>query len=383
MGGTLSITSGDHSESGGFVYGSDSWVAPASVQFNGFAYTSADFSSVSDNVNAVVGGVSAGFGADGSAAQPSILFPWTDDCSITNSGHDWTNTNASRVAGTSGQQTCNTSGSNTGWNYTNSELENTNPGINPEANYHTLWLTVFCQAATCNYDSSKESGAGGASVSNLSGNFVDPNNQPAGSVSWGSAVQAGAWYQTNRGGLTLDLSASDPAGVCAMYADLSGASSVTTGVIGNQGPGVTNVGGEIGEEFGSGTDPCWTGTADTGTWILPGSLPSGSYSASISAANPGDYQAQGFSAAGSPHRGDQQRRSRHRRFHARRQLVRCADRMDIEHERAARRYGGSVGALVAGLQRQRCRRIADPGVRIHGVVRDDGLDCSDGQHGRE
>jgi len=296
-GGTLSISSNDQSESGGFVYGSNSWIAPSGVQFNGFAYTSASFSSTSDNS---VGGVSAGFGGDGSAAQPSILFPWTDDCSITNSGHYWTNSGGSTLAGTSGQQTCNTSGDNSSWNYDNSELENTDPSSNPETTYHTLWLTVFCQAGTCNYDPDRQWGTGGASVANLSGSFLDPDNQPSGSAAWGAVVNSGSWYQSNGGGLSLNLSASDPAGVCALYAGLSGASNVTSGLVGDQNPGVTNVGGEIGQEFEFGTNPCWTGLTDTGTWTLPGGLGNGTYNVNVYAANPGNYESQGFSAANSP-----------------------------------------------------------------------------------
>ncbi|MDE3131754.1 MAG: hypothetical protein KGL16_11430 [Acidobacteriota bacterium] len=295
--GTLGFTSNDKSESGGFIYGSASWTAPAGVEFNGFAYTSAVFTSASDNG---VGGVSAGFGGDGSAAQPSILFPWTDDCSITNVGHDWTNSGGSTLAGVTGRQSCSTAGNSSGWNYTNAEIENTNPDINPQTGYHTLWLTVFCQAATCSYDSTNEWGHAGASVANLSGSFSDPNNQPTGGASWGSAVRGGAWYQTDGGSLTLDLSASDPAGVCAMSASLTGASTVSSGIIGDLNPGVTNVGGAIGAEFTYGTNPCWTGLTDTGSWTLPGGLTSGSYNVNVAAANPGNYQAQGFSASGSP-----------------------------------------------------------------------------------
>jgi hypothetical protein len=296
-GGQLSITSNDQPESGGFVYGSNSWTAPSGVQYEGFAYTSASFSSTSDNA---VGGVSAGFGGDGTAYQPVILFPWTDDCSITNSGHYWTNSSGGTLAGINGQQTCGTSGNNSGWNYNNAELENTSPGTNPETTYHTLWLSVFCQAEDCNYDGDREWGTGGASVTNLSGYFLDPDGEPSGSAVWGVTENPGSWYQSNGGGLSLNLSASDPAGVCALYAGLSGASNVTGGVVGDQNPGVTNVGGEIGEEFGFGTDPCWSGVTDTGAWTLPGGLANGTYSVNVYAANPGNYESQGFSAANSP-----------------------------------------------------------------------------------
>jgi hypothetical protein len=295
-GGQLSITSNDQSESGGFVYGSDSWTPPSGVQFEGFAYTSGSFSSTSDNS---VGAVSAGFGGDGTAYQPVIMFPWTDDCSVTNSGHYWTS-GGGTLAGINGQQTCDTSGNSSGWNYNNAEIENTSPYTNPETTYHTLWLTVFCQAGTCNYDGDREWGTGGVSVTNLSGYFLDPNGEPSGSASWGVTVNSGSWYQSNGGGLSLNLSASDPAGVCALYAGLSGASNVTSGLVGDQNPAVTNVGGEIGAEFESGTDPCWSGVTNTGTWTLPGGLANGTYSVNVYAANPGNYESQGFSAANSP-----------------------------------------------------------------------------------
>jgi hypothetical protein len=295
--GTLDITSADQSESGGFVYGSASWTAPAGVQLNGFAYTSGSFSSTSDNS---VGGVSAGFGGDGTAAQPSILFPWTNDCSITNSGHYWTSSGGSSRAGTSAAQTCDTSGNTSGWNFSNAEIENTSPGTNPQTAYSTLWLTVFCQAGTCNYDPGREWGTAGVSVTNLSGSFADSADQPTGSGVWAASVNRAAWYETDNGGVTLNLAASDPAGVCAMSASLTGASNVTSGLIGNHDPDVTDVGGAIGWEYANGTDPCWVGQTNTGSWTLPGGLASGDYTVDVAAANPGDYEAQGFSAAGSP-----------------------------------------------------------------------------------
>lgn len=296
-GGTLSISSNDATESGGFVYGYQGWTAPPGTQFNGFAYTSGGFSSVTDGA---VGGVSAGFGGDGTNNQPSILFPWTQDCSITNRGHYWTETGGGAVAGTSGAQSCVTSGNTSGWNYTNVELENTNPAVNPQVGYQTLWLTVFCQAASCPYDQGRQWGAGGATVTNLSGSFSDSYNQPSGGAAWASGVQGGYWYQTNTGGVALDLSAGDPAGVCALYGYLTGPATIVGGVVGNQGPGVVDVGGPIGQEFGYGLDPCWTGQTDQGTWTLPGGIPSGTYSANVAAANPGNYEAQGFGAGGSP-----------------------------------------------------------------------------------
>ncbi len=296
-GGTLTVGSNARSESGGFVYASHSWTAPAGVQFTGFAYTSGSFSSTSDNS---VGGVSAGFGGDGSASAPTILFPWTRDCSITSSGHHWTGSGGAAVAGSSGQPSCRSGGNPSGWNYANAEIESANPGADPQSDYHRLWLTVFCQAASCRDDPGTARGTASASVTDLSGDFIDSSDRPAGRARWDSVVRPSSWYQTNTGGLALTLSATDPAGVCAMYAGLTGASKITSGPVGRQDPAVDDVGGAIGKEFASGSDPCWTGQANTGTWTLPGGLANGTYRVSLFAANPGNYESQGFSSTNSP-----------------------------------------------------------------------------------
>jgi hypothetical protein len=294
-GGTLSINAGTANESGGFVYGDDSWTAPSGSTIGGFAYTSgAFFSDTSDSV----GGISAGFGGNGSANQPTILFPWTSDCAISNSGHYWAYSAGGTIAGTNGNAICSTSGSTGGWNYDNSEIENTSPGTNPESDYSTLWLTVFCQAGTCKYTGNSPTAAY-ASVTNLSARFDDSYSQPSGGVSWSSGINGSSWVQTNSGNVTLSASASDPDGVCSMQASLSGPENIAA-TLGNQNPGTTDVGDEIGTEFEYGTNPCWVGQTDSGSWTLPGGLPSGSYSASLQASNPGNYEAQGFSASGSP-----------------------------------------------------------------------------------
>ena len=69
--GTLNITSNGSSESGGYIYGDDSWTAPTGTLFAGFAYTSGAFSAKSDNS---VGGVSAGFGGDGARISRAFCF---------------------------------------------------------------------------------------------------------------------------------------------------------------------------------------------------------------------------------------------------------------------------------------------------------------------
>jgi hypothetical protein len=285
----VSIDSNAVAESGGYVYGDYSWTLPDGMQFGGFAYTSGHFYSWTPSNS--VGGISAGFGGNGSSNQPTILFPWTTDCSITNVDHLWTYDGA--TAGTNDQATCDTNGSTGGWNYDNSEIYNTAPGTNPQTAYQTLWLTMFCQAASCSSNVSSE-----ASVTNLSGNIDDPNNAPSGGASWGG--YNGGWVQTNSGTVVLNTNASDPAGVCALNASLTGPETVGSGAEGNQNPGVTNVGGEIGEEFEFGLNPCWVGDTDTGSWTIPGGIADGSYTADVQAANPGNYEAQGFSGNGSP-----------------------------------------------------------------------------------
>ncbi len=283
--GTITVSSGTSAASAGYVFGSFSWTAPAGTAFRGFAYTAATFSSVSDSS---VGGVFAGFGGNGTANQPSILFPWTDDCAITNSGHYWANN--MRVAGTSGQQTCSTSGNTGGWNYTNAEIDNTSPSTNPQSEYQTLWLSVFCQSATCPYDDQREWGAAGAAVTNLSATVDDPNNQPSGNAYW-TANNGSSWYQTDSNSPTLNVNASDPAGVCAIGAWLTGPSSSYV-QLSDSSPGMENPGSPVGNEFDSIT-PCpgSGGATITASGQLPAGMTAGTYSLSVVASNPGNWQA--------------------------------------------------------------------------------------------
>jgi hypothetical protein len=284
--GTIGV-SGASSSSGGFIYGQYSWTAPSGTNFNGFAYTGAAFSVVSDNS---VGGISVGFGGDGSANQPNILFPWTDDCSITNTGHYWTN--SSTVAGTSGRQTCSTSGNTGGWNYTNAEIDNTAPGTDPQSEYHTLWFTAYCQAGTCNYDRTDEWGTGSGSVTNLSANVDDPNPAPSVTgASWTGNNGGANWYQTDSNSPSINASASDPAGVCAIGAWLTGPGSYYVQLT-DSSPGMESPGSPIGTEFDSIT-PCpgVGGGSVGGSATLGANLASGIYNLSLVASNPGNWQA--------------------------------------------------------------------------------------------
>ena len=285
----------------GCVYEQDSWSAPSGVQFGGFAYTGATFWVQNFDLT---GGISAGFHGSGGNAPADLNFPWTTDCSISedDSPRTWINSGRSVSSSTKGPYSstngyCGPTGGNTsGWNLVNAEVESTNPAINPQATYQTLTLSVWCaRDASCNNDDS-----GDASVTNLSGNFDDAWDTPSGSASWNIGVSGSSWYQTDSGAMTLNTSATDPAGVCSMSASISGPQSVGSGALGNQNPGVVSEGSPIGEEFAYGTNPCWVGQTDAGSWTLPGGLASGTYSASVQASNPGNYQAQGFDANGSP-----------------------------------------------------------------------------------
>ena len=276
-----------------------SWSAPSGVQFNGFAYTAASFGSANEDDT---GGLSSGFMGSGGSAPTDLAFPWTTDCSISQQApRTWiadgvavtkTDTGPGGVA----PGACNTHGNTSGWNYTNVEVESPDTSVNPQSPYQTLTLSIWCaRDADCSGGDSAN-----YSVTNLSGSFSDSQSQPAGSLSWNTPVSAGSWYQTQSGGLAVAYAASDPAGICSLELALQGPSTPTSGLLGNHGPGVVNAGGQIGWEFQNGTDPCWAGQANAGTWTLPGGLASGSYEAVVAAANPGNYQAQGFSASGSP-----------------------------------------------------------------------------------
>ncbi len=296
--GTTSASASSNAYAANSVVAQQSWSAPAGAQFDGFAYTSATFGAANEDAT---GGLSAGFKGSGGSAPTDLNFPWTVDCSISEatprtwiaSGGLVANSNYGPAGVAPGA--CNTTGNVSGWNFTNAELESTDTADNPSTDYQTLTLSIWCAR-----DSNCSAGdAANYSVTNLSGDFDDPDNQPSGSATWNMSVDGSNWYQTNSGNLKLEVSASDPAGVCSIGATLSGPATVSA-ALGNQSQGAIDVGGAIGAEFDSGTAPCGTGSTDGATWTLPTGITSGTYAASLQASNPGDYQAQGFSAAGSP-----------------------------------------------------------------------------------
>lgn len=311
-GGTLSMASpgltitGKYQYSGspqaigaGTVWQQYAWSVPATTLFYGFAYTSAWFQAEDTDAT---GGESIGFKGSGGGAPTDLNFPWTYDCSITedDSPRTWVasggraGTDYPAPGGTDGY--CATTGNNTGWNFTNAEVESTNPAVAPMTGYKTLTFSGWCaRDSACNADSA------GAQVTNLSGFAVDPNDAPTGSASWVGSVDASRWYQTNSAGIGVNFSATDPAGICAMQATLSGVGNYSSGAFGSS-SGTVNPGPPIGAEFNSATNPCAGagGSAVDGSWTLPGGLSTGTYDLHLVAANPGNYQDQGFSASGSP-----------------------------------------------------------------------------------
>jgi 5-hydroxyisourate hydrolase-like protein (transthyretin family) len=276
--GMLSASAGGQGEasnnSAGFVYSTQSWSPPNGMQFAGFAYTGATFFS---NAGTSGGGISAGFVGTGGSAPATLMFPWTDDCSITNSGHDWVN-----GSGAAKNNDCNTGGSTGGWNYNNSELESTSPSTNPETAYGTLTLEAFCQSASCPAGEEYED-----YVTNLSADINDPNNQPTGGGSWTTSITGGTWYQSDTNAPALNVSASDPAGVCAVGVQWNGPGDYYSQVT-DDNPGMENVGGAIGNEFDN-IQPCGTGSA-SGTASMPAGIASGTYSLAILASNPGNWE---------------------------------------------------------------------------------------------
>ncbi|MGC9220131.1 MAG: hypothetical protein ACP5H2_02105 [Solirubrobacteraceae bacterium] len=277
------------SEPGGWVYGDASWTAPSGTAFEGFAYTHAGFDS---STTESVGGISAGFGAGGSDNQPTILFPFTQDCAITNSKHLWARNNGGGPQAGSASPLCDTTGETGGWNDTNSEILNTGPSVHPGQSYQTLWLTMFCQAATCAPDD-----AAYADVSDLSAKVEDPNSQPTGQAAWASAVSSQDWYQTDSNTPVLSLSASDPAGVCGLGVAVNGPAGYSSGDLLPQ-PATITPNAVIGTEFTT-TSPCGSAAA-TADYALPAGMSSGAYQVTEYASNPGDYQDQGMSEAGAP-----------------------------------------------------------------------------------
>jgi hypothetical protein len=265
----------------GQVYVQDAWSAPAGTQFAAFAYTAGAFTAQEQDVT---GGLSVGFKGSGGSAPTDVNFPWTDDCSITeqDAPRVWVNGGGDPGVDYGAQGNCSTSGSTGGWNYTNSEIDSNNPQVDPASEYRTLTLSVWCaRDSSCSEDDS----AGGA-VTNLSGYIDDPNSHPSGEASWTTSVNAGSWYQTDTSGPALSVSASDPAGVCAIGVKWSGPTAYYTQAT-DDNPGTENPGSPVGSEFDS-VAPCG-GNSASRTVTMPSGIASGTYSLAIVASNPGNW----------------------------------------------------------------------------------------------
>ena len=265
----------------GQVYTQDAWSAPAGTQFAGFAYTAGAFTAQEQDVT---GGLSVGFKGSGGSAPTDINFPWTDDCSITeqDAPREWVNGQGDPGEDYGAQGNCSTSGSTGGWNYTNSEIDSNNPQVDPASEYQKLTLSVWCARDT----SCSEDDSAGAAVTNLSGYVDDPNNHPSGGASWTTSVNAGSWYQTDTAGPALSVSASDPAGVCAMGVQWDGPNAYYTQAT-DDNPGTENPGSPVGNEFDS-IAPCG-GSSAGATVTMPAGIASGTYSLGILASNPGNW----------------------------------------------------------------------------------------------
>ncbi|HUY59068.1 MAG TPA: hypothetical protein VMV16_05115, partial [Solirubrobacteraceae bacterium] len=266
----------------GQVYTQHAWSAPAGTQFAGFAYTNGAFTAQEHDLT---GGLSVGFKGSGGSAPADLNFPWTDDCSITeqDAPREWVNGQGDPGEDYGPQGNCSTSGSTGGWNYTNSEIESNNPQLNPTSDYQTLTLSIWCARD----NSCSEDDSAGAAVTNLSGFIEDPNSHPSGGASWTSSVNGGSWYQTDTAGPSLSVSASDPAGVCAIGVQWNGPDAYYTQAT-DDNPGTENPGSSVGNEFDSIT-PCG-GSSASSTVPMPAGIASGTYSLAILASNPGNWE---------------------------------------------------------------------------------------------
>ncbi len=264
------------------TFANESWTAPSGTQFGGFAYTAAWFESLTDDNT---GALSIGFVGSGGNTPTDLNFPWTNDCSATeqDSPREWVRNGTQAGAATGYSPACGTSGNTSGWNYNNAELESLAPSVNPQVSYSTLSLRGWCaRDNTCNGND-----IAAAQVVNLSAEVNDPNNQPAGSGGWTTQVNPSAWYQTDTNAPTFQVSASDPAGVCAIGLQFSGPASPYVQVT-DADPATENPGGPVGDEFDS-IQPCGSGSA-AGSGAMPSGIASGTYSVAVVASNPGNWQ---------------------------------------------------------------------------------------------
>ena len=199
------------------------------------------------------------------------------------SPREWVRNGAQAGAASGYSPACSTSGNTSGWNYNNAELESLAPSVDPQVSYSTLSLRGWCaRDNTCNGND-----IAAAQVVNLSAEVDDPNNQPTGGGSWTTQVNSGSWYQTDTNAPTFQVSASDPAGVCAIGLQFSGPASPYVQVTDGS-PATENPGAPVGNEFDS-TQPCGSGTA-TGSSALPAGVASGTYNVAVVASNPGNWQ---------------------------------------------------------------------------------------------
>ena len=129
----------------------------------------------------------------------------------------------------------------------------------------------------------------------------DPNDAPAGSASWAGSVNASRWYQTNSGGIGVNFSARIPpaSARCRPPSAVRATTALVPSVRAAAPPTLGR------RSAPSSTAPPIPAPAPAAPPSMargrcPAAISTGTYNLNLVAANPGNYEGQGFSASGSP-----------------------------------------------------------------------------------
>jgi hypothetical protein len=295
---------------GGSPIADQPWNAPSGELFNKFAYTAANFYASAADIP-YTGAFSGGIWAYSPSVSGSIVFPWTNDCSVYlgSDGNMWWTAygNGGKAEnGGGGVGACDQTG-NEGWNLTNIQQAYNGGGSTAGAEWSSLHLHSACDAAVCKDEYGDMTGED--EVQNMSAGVDDPQATPSNSLNYvtypdGSYLPDPAthWYTTvdHSKSLRLNFNAVDASGVCYLEADLDavdGGSSTSSGDLvtspttGNG--GVANPGGEIGQEFAN-DHPC--DGSENYSYTLPANVASGVYHDRIMASNASQYEGAGFNS---------------------------------------------------------------------------------------
>ncbi len=162
------------------------------------------------------------------------------------------------------------------------------------------------------------------------------------------SVNGGSWYQTDTAGPALNVSANDPAGVCAIGVQWNGPDAYYTQAT-DDNPGMENPGSPVGSEFDSIT-PCG-GSSAGGTVTMPAGIASGTYSLAILASNPGNLAGR-QRAQQCPDDRHLQQRDRRRRHDSEPRMGQQLERLDRKHDRRPRRHGRAVRRDLGRVHRR-------------------------------